>query len=153
VYLNKEGRQLIGSDKEVKKSVLFDHMLLANDAYIYYNCPLDWKREYAIETVQFPEFSFGIQIKGINVTTNKKVIPDALFTRNGYVYLVEIDNTRTMQDNRKKIEKYKEMWTDIKTQFGAQPKLCIFTKSDKRKKEFISMCDKLQCEVVCFSDI
>jgi hypothetical protein len=153
VYLNKEGRQLIGSDKEVKKSVLFDHILLANDAYIHYNCPLDWKREYRIETPQFAEYSFGISIKGINVTTNKKVIPDALFTRNGYVYLVEIDNTRTMQDNRKKIEKYKEMWPDIKTQFGAQPKLCIFTKSERRKKEFLSLCEKLQCEVFNFAEI
>jgi hypothetical protein len=52
-----------------------------------------------------------------------------------------------MQDNRKKIEKYKEMWLTIKEQFGLQPKLCIFTLSEKRKKEFMQLCDKLHYEI------
>lgn len=147
VYLNKEGRQLIGSDKEIKKSILFDHMLLANQAFIHYNCPQDWKREYAIEIAHEPEFSFAIQVKGLSVATKKKIIPDALFTRNGYVHLIEIDNTRSMQDNRKKIEKYREMWTEIQKQFNVQPKLCIFTLSEKRKKEFSQLCEKLQSDI------
>ncbi|CRK80283.1 replication-relaxation family protein [Neobacillus massiliamazoniensis] len=153
VYLNKEGRQLIGSEKEVKKSILFDHMLLTNQAYIYYNCPADWKREYAIETSQEPGYGFAIQVKGLIVATKKKIIPDALFTRDGYVYLIEIDNTRAMQDNRKKVNKYKELWPEIKKQFGVQPKLCVFTMGDKRKKEFAHMCEKLPCEVKMFSEI
>jgi hypothetical protein len=147
VYLNKDGRQLIGSEKEVKKSILFDHMLLANDAFIYYNCPVDWKREYAIEIEQEQEFSFAIQVTGLSVATKKKIVPDAIFKRDGYVYLIEIDNTRTMQDNRKKIEKYKEMWPKITERFGLQPKLGIFTLSEKRKKEFMQLCDKLQYEI------
>jgi hypothetical protein len=150
VYLNKDGRQLIGSEKEVKKSILFDHMLLANEAFIYYNCPNDWKREYPIEIEQEQEFSFAIQVKGLTVATKKKIIPDALFKRDGYVYLIEIDNTRTMQDNRKKVERYKEMWPNIKKQFNLQPKICIFTKSEKRKKEFFQLCEKLQHEVLVF---
>lgn len=148
VYLNKDGRQLIGSDNDVKKSVLFDHMLLSNQAYIYYDCPSDWKREYAIEIEQEPGFSFAIQVKGLSVATKKKIIPDAVFTRDGYAHLVEIDNTRSMQDNRKKIEKYKEVWPEIRKQFGMQPKLCIFTLSEKRKKEFAQLCGKLPCEIV-----
>lgn len=148
VYLNKDGRNLIGSEKEVKKSILFDHMLLANDAYIYFNCPADWKREYPIEIEQEQEFSFAIQVKGLSVATKKKIIPDAFFKRDGYVYLLEIDNTRSMVDNKKKIEKYKEMYKGIKNKFGAQPKLCIFTFSEIRKKEFISWCDKLPHDVI-----
>jgi hypothetical protein len=147
VYLNKDGRQLIGSDKEVKKSLLFDHMLLANHAFIHYDCPGDWKREYTIEIEQEQEFSFAIQVSGLTVATKKKIVPDAVFKRDGYVYLVEIDNTRTMQDNRKKIEKYREMWIKIRDQFGLQPKLCIFTLSEKRKKEFMHLCDKLHYEI------
>lgn len=150
VYLNKEGRYLIGSDKEVKKSVLFDHMLLSNDAYIYYDCPANWLREYVIEIDHEPEFNFAIQVKGLSVSTKKKIIPDALFKRDGYVHLIEIDNTRTMQDNRKKIEKYKEMWPEIRKQFGMQPKLCIFTLSEKRKKEFAQLCDKIPHEINVF---
>jgi hypothetical protein len=147
VYLNKDGRQLIGSEKEIKKSVLFDHMLLANEAFIYYDCPLDWKREYAIEIEQEQEFSFAIQVKGLSVATKKKIVPDAIFKRDGYVYLIEIDNTRTMQDNRKKIEKYKEMWPKITEQFHLQPKLGIFTLSEKRRKEFMQLCDRLHYEI------
>ncbi len=154
VYLNKDGRQLIGSENEIKKSMLFDHILLANDAYIYYNCPVDWKREYSIEATSkdLELHSFGIQIKGLS-TAKKKIIPDAIFSRNGYAYLVEIDNTRTMQDNKKKIERYKEMWTDIKEHFGVQPKLCIFTQSEKRKREFLKLCEKMPCEIYTFSEI
>ncbi|WP_066317052.1 replication-relaxation family protein [Bacillus sp. FJAT-29814] len=147
VYLNKEGRQLIGSEKEVKKSILFDHMLLANQAYVYYDCPADWKREYAIEVKQEPDFGFAIQVKGLTVATKKTIIPDAVFTRDGYVHLVEIDNTRSMQDNRRKISNYLDVWPEIKKKFGAQPKLCIFTLSQKRKKEFAVLCEKLPCEI------
>lgn len=153
VYLNKEGRQLIGSEKEVKKSVLFDHMLLSNEAYIHFNCPVDWRREYPIETLQEPRRMLDIKIMGLNVVNKKKVIPDAVFSRNGYVYLIEIDNTRSMQDNRKKVDKYREMWQDIKKHFNAQPKLCIFTVSEKRKKDFIKLCEKLPSEVFCFNEL
>lgn len=153
VYLNKDGRQLIGSEKEVKKSVLFDHMLLANSAYVHYNCPIDWKREYIIETSQEPEYDFGIQIKGINLTSKKSLIPDAVFTRNGYVYLVEIDNTRAMLDNKKKIAKYKDMWKEIQKHFSMQPKLCIFTQSDKRKHDFTQLCDRIPSEIYTYTDI
>lgn len=148
VYLNKEGRQLIGSENEIKKSILFGHMLLANQAFIYYGCPADWKREFSIEIDQEPEFSFSIQVKGLSVANKKKIIPDAVFSRNGYIHLIEIDHTRKMQDNKKKIEKYKEMWPEIRKQFNMQPKLCIFTLSEKRKKEFAQLCGKLQHEVI-----
>lgn len=148
VYLNKDGRALIGSIKEVKKSVLFDHMLLCNDAFIHYGCPLDWKREYVIETLQEADYGFAIQVKGLSVATKQKIVSDAVFTSDGYINLVEIDNTRSMVENRKKIEKYKQMWQEIRKQFGAQPKLCIFTRSEKRKKEFMQMCDKLLSEIV-----
>jgi len=156
VYLNKEGRELIGSDQGVKKSMMLNHMLLANDAYIHFDCPLDWKREYKIEVrIKNPVLSnaFVADFKGVNVPTKNKIVPDAVFTRNGYVYLVEIDNIRKMLDNRKKIERYKEMWIDIKQHFNAQPKLCIFTKSEKRKREFLKLCEKLPCEVFTFSEI
>lgn len=153
VYLNKEGRKLIGSDKEVKKSILFEHMLLSNQVYIFYNCPHDWQREYVIETSEEPEFDWGIQVKGLTVVKKKTIVCDAMFKRNGYVYLVEIDNTRSMTDNRKKIQKYKEMWSDIKREFGLQPKLCIFTHSEKRKREFLRLCERIPCEVILYKEI
>ncbi|MDT0163810.1 replication-relaxation family protein [Bacillus sp. AG4(2022)] len=153
VYLNKDGRQFIDSDKEIKKSIVLDHMLLANQAFIHYGCPKDWKREYSIQIEQKPRLNFGIEIKGLTVTGKKIVIPDAVFTQDWYNCLVEIDNTRTMQDNRKKLNKYVEMWEEIKKHFGTQVKLCIFTNSETRKKEFVQLCGSLPHEVWTFQEI
>ena len=152
VYLNKDGRQLIGSEKEIKKTIMFDHMLLANDAYIYYGCPQDWKREYSIEITQEPKFGAGIKIEGLTLTNKKTIIPDAVFKQEWYYCFVEIDNTRTMIDNRKKIKRYQEMWTELKKRFS-NPKLCIFTTSEKRKREFVQLCGNLPHEVFTFKEI
>ncbi|MDF1507609.1 replication-relaxation family protein [Robertmurraya sp. DFI.2.37] len=152
IYLNKEGRHLIGSQKEVRKTPLFEHMLLLNDVYIYFDCPLSWKREHIIETTQEPEFSFGIQVKGLSVAKDR-VIPDAVFKRNGYIYLVEVDNTRSMIDNKKKIQKYVKMWKEIRSTYVEVPKLCIFTTSEKRKNTFEELTKSLSCEVKTFKEI
>jgi hypothetical protein len=153
IYLNKDGREFIGSDKEIKKSILFDHMLLTNQAYIYFNFPFDWKREYVIESKNEPEYQFGIQIKGITVTSKKKIISDAGFTRNGNLHLVEIDNTRSMKDNKMKIEKYTDMWNDIKKH--SQPILYFFTTTNMRKQKLETWVQskKIRCEVHTFDEI
>lgn len=154
VYLNKDGRDLIASENEVKRSMLFDHMLLANDAYIYFNCPRDWKRECVIEFTKEPEYSFRIQVKGLQSAVEvKKIIPDAVFTRNGYVHLIEIDNTRSMQDNLKKIKAYKELWKDIKEKYKLQPILYFFTVSENRKKKLAAAVKDMRSEVLTFNEI
>lgn len=109
IYLNKAGRELIGSTREVKAGPLLEHTLLVNQAYIYLGCPLDWRREYAIEAEQAGGYDFGIKISGMTATVKKRIVADAMFSRNGYVHFVEIDNTRAMRDNQRKIEKYREI--------------------------------------------
>ncbi|GIN74053.1 hypothetical protein J14TS2_45280 [Bacillus sp. J14TS2] len=154
VYLNKEGRELIASNNEVKKSILFDHMLLANEAYIYFNCPIDWKREQITEVIKEPEYSFRIQVKGLKqAVESKKIISDSIFTRNGYVHLIEIDNTRQMSDNLKKIKNYESMWDDIKQKYKLQPILYFFTVSENRKRKLARACKSLRAEVLSFSEI
>lgn len=152
VYLNKEGRQLIGSDKEVKKSPLFEHSLLANDVFIHYDCPVTWKREHAIEIEQKQHNLSFIKVQGLSVVNKIKIVCDAYFERNGYTYLIEIDNTRKMVDNKKKINRYIETWQEIRMQYQ-NPKLCIFTKSQKRKREFSSMLKNIPHEVLCFDEL
>lgn len=66
----------------------------------------------------------------------KQLISDAVFTRNGYVHLIEIDNTRHMQDNLKKIKSYIEMRPDIHQKFNMQTKLYFFTATESRKRKF-----------------
>lgn len=152
VYLNKEGRNLIGSSREVKKSALFDHMLLANEVFIHYGCPVTWKREHVITVRQKPVHTFQIQVQGLTIKNEVKLIVDAIFERNGYSYLIEIDNTLPMTENRKKIKKYLDLWPEIRKQFQ-NPRLCIFTKSEKRKKTFQEWIRNVPNEVYCFSEI
>ena len=49
-YLNKLGRDMIGSEKEIKRNQNLEHVLLRNDVYIYLNKPIDWQIESVIET-------------------------------------------------------------------------------------------------------
>lgn len=153
VYLNKEGRQLIGSENELKSPGQLEHRLMANDAFIHFSCPYDWRREESIEIKSRSSFASGIIIKGLNTINQKIIIPDAMFSRNGYLHLVEIDNTRKMVDNRKKIESYKELWKDLHNHIKLTPKLCYFTCSDKRKKEIEILCKGIANEVKTFKEI
>ncbi|MET1176946.1 replication-relaxation family protein [Peribacillus simplex] len=132
VYLNKAGREMIGSTKEVKRNSLMEHTLLCNEAYLYFNCPIDWKTEHRIESKEAVP-TFGIQFMGLS-PAKKRIISDASFSRNGYLHLIEIDNTRSMNDNRKKIEAYSQVLQDIRK--SAAPILCIFTTNLERKRKF-----------------
>ena len=149
-YLNKAGRNLIGSTKEVKPNLKLEHTLLRNDAYLYLNCPLDWQNEKVLEyEVQQPNPQ-GIIIRGISVATKSRVIADAVYKRNGYTHIVEIDNKRDMKDNIKKIKSYKECFKFLDT-----PRLEIFTASLDRKRKFEKMLQesKLRGEVWTYEEI
>lgn len=152
VYLNKEGRQFVGSDREVKKSPLFEHRLLINEVFIHYNCPVTWRTEHTIEIEEKGENMGFIKVEGLKPVTKKKIVCDAYFERNGYTYLIEVDNTRKMVDNRKKIQKYLYMWLEIRKQYQ-NPKLCIFTKSQIRKKEFSKLLKNIPNEIYCFDEL
>lgn len=153
VYLNKEGRELIASDNEVKKSLLFEHMLLTNDAYIYFNRPQTWQREYTFESVKEPEYTFAIKVNGMSPKTKTRLVADAVFAQSGYVHLVEIDNTRDMKDNIKKIKTYIEMWPDIQKKFNMQPKLYFFTTTESRKRKLTNALKGMNAEVWTFGEI
>lgn len=151
IYLNKAGRELIGSINEIKKTSLTDHMLYCNDAYIILNCPSDWRREESFEIEQQALSSLEIKINGLSrkAITTKKVIADATFERNGYLHLIEIDNTRKMIDNKKKIETYSELF---KQKRDKVLKLNIFTTTNDRKYKFEKLltANKLRGEVQVF---
>ena len=141
IYLNKDGRELIGSNKEMKVNSHMTHTLLANEVYLYFNCPLDWKREYALEEENRLK---GLNISGLKVVS-KKVIADAVFSRNGYLHFIEIDNVSKMTDNMKKIETYLSL-------LKPTHKLYIFTKTKERKKKFDSWL-RGRGEVLLYKDL
>ena len=147
IYLNKEGRQLIGSTKEVKKSPVLEHTLLRNEVYLYFGCPIDWRTEHTIEKPQERYSSLQIKVEGVKLK-QKKVVADAVFTRNADTYLIEVDNTRNMSDNRKKIELYKEVMPSVQA-----PILYFFTVSEIRKRKLEQWLKGVRAKVKTFGEV
>lgn len=143
-YLNKEGRELIGSEKEIKNSTQLEHRLLTNEAYIYFGCPADWKTEYRIEHKE--EIKDIIVRIGSGKSVMKKiVIADAYFGGN----IIEIDNTRHMKDNLKKIANYKEIFKLKKI----NPRLYFFTTTNSRKEKLKKGLAGMNHQVLTFDEI
>lgn len=150
-YLNKEGRNFIASTKEVKKNQNVGHTLKRNDVYIYLNKPLDWENEKVFEFREHEKASkLDIVIKGLNISSKKRVVADASFTRNGYTYCVEIDNELDMSRNQRKIQSYVELFPHLKN-----PRLLIFTTTLNRKIKFEKWLFSLKLggEVKTYSEI
>lgn len=149
-YLNKSGRDLIGSEKEFKVSQKLEHTLLRNEVYIYLNCPIDWQNEKVIEYASESPNLNGIIVRGVNVAKRNKIVSDGYYLRNGYTHIVEIDNKRDMKENHKKIIAYKECFKYLDT-----PRLEMFTNTldRKRKLEKWMIENKLRGEIKTYEEI
>lgn len=118
-YLNKAGRERVGSDKVISKSSVYVHTLMRNDVYCHYR-PKSWQNE------------FKIDVKGINI------ISDAVFIYNGKYFLLEVDNQQKMSANKDKLERYfRFMKTNIwqNNYKGEFPTILFYTLSDYRKAQ------------------
>ncbi|WP_161798198.1 replication-relaxation family protein [Aneurinibacillus tyrosinisolvens] len=136
-YLNKLGREMIGSEKQVKRTLQAKHILMRNDFFFFVGCPITWKNE-------------------VKTTDGKVTIKtDAMFTRNKQHNFVEIDNTQTMSENRVKMDRYKQLFENgaFQKQFGYFPTLHIVTVNKSRMKRFKDMCEGMPVEVYLVNDI
>lgn len=132
-YLNKEGRERVGSNKIRKKTPQAKHFIMRNYIYIAFECPDDWKNEVKL----------GIKEKKI---INKC---DATFTRDKKRYIVEVDNTQTMAENKKKIEKYKAI---AESGVYGSPVFIWITTTTYRQKRLMELSGELDCQVFLLSD-
>ena len=150
IYLNKKGRELIASEKEVQVNQQTLHSLLRNGVYIHFNCPSDWQNEYTLETAGNALNSFGISFQIGTLTNTKKLIADAVFKRNGYMNIIEVDNEQKMSDNKKKIDSYKDVLPAYKSE---TPILYFFTKTENRKRKLEEWMKGIRHEVKTFEEI
>lgn len=102
------------------------HILMRNDLYIKYNMPSNWKKE-------------------VPLRKNGKIllIPDAMFTKNGEYYFVEVDYMQQMKMNYEKIDKYKEVSRMIFRQYKHHPTLIFYTLSGSRKEKIRRYSNKI----------
>jgi hypothetical protein len=151
MYLNKKGREFIASEKgdiQINQHTL--HSLLRNEVYMHFKCPFDWKNEHTLEANAKGQISGEILFQGLTLSNKKKVIADAVFSRNGYLYVIEVDNERKMIDNKKKIESYKEILPVYKNQ---NPVLYFFTKTESRKGKLQEWLKGINHKVMTFEEI
>jgi Replication-relaxation len=139
-YLNKEGRELIGSEKVITKTLQYEHTIMRNDIYVHFQCPKNWKNEYIIPTKEF------------------RIVPDAVFQAENEVYFLEVDHMQKMKQNVEKIEKYKkfkEMGLWQQQNNGHFPTLLFYTTKDSRQHQLKEHCNQkeLKCLVYTKEDL
>jgi hypothetical protein len=136
-FLNKEGREYVGTNKVRRKNKFVNHYLIRNDFYIYMGFPHDWENER--------ELSDGTY----------KVICDSRFVKNGKFHMLEVDSTQKMSVNRKKVEQYKGLMKAgiIAMHLGYFPKLVWITTTELRRKQLIESCKGLPYSVYTIDDI
>ena len=127
-YLNKEGRAVVGIEKELKWTAQVAHDIMRNDIYASYGCPGDWKIEHEMKF--FPQLS----------TIEKTIVADATFTHEGIFHILEVDRKQNMVENRKKIDTYAELWPLLIQKFGHHPSLLFYTDVPLRKEKLKRYC-------------
>lgn len=136
-YLNRIGRQMIGSQKVIKRTLQTRHTLMRNDFYFYVGCPGKWGNE-------------------VKVTDGHTLlVTDALFTKDKRHNFLEVDNTQSMAENSAKIKRYRELFDRglFQKEFGYFPTLHIVTVSRSRIRRFAEMCNGLPVQVYLTNDI
>lgn len=98
------------------------HIIMRNQFWLFYNCPKDWQNEVKISN------------------GDHSVITDAMFSRNGFRFFLEVDNLQTMKENRDKIDRYKNLMPSLVQQFGYHPTLVWLTNTEMRRKQLEGAC-------------
>ncbi|HZG82121.1 MAG TPA: replication-relaxation family protein [Brevibacillus sp.] len=136
-YLNRIGRQMIGSQKVVKRSMQTRHTLMRNDFFFRAGCPGYWRPE-------------------VKVTDgHTTLVTDALFKKAGQYNFLEVDNTQTMVENRAKIKRFREIFDRglFQKEYGYFPTLHVVTVSKIRVRRFVELCKGLPAQVYYHQDI
>jgi hypothetical protein len=133
-FLNKEGRDLIGSKKERRKTQTIDHFLLRNQYLIHFK----------INEVMFEP----------NLKWDKNIIvPDAWYKKHGREYFLEIDRQQLMINNKEKITLYQSLKKSGKLK--EFPTVVFVTLTEYRQKQLRVLLNeaKLKSEVYLKVDI
>jgi hypothetical protein len=136
-YLNAKGRDYVNSDKIRKKTNFVQHVLMRNDFYIFSGYPHEWKNEIKLSDGEYT------------------VVCDAWFKSNGKYHILEVDHCQSMNENKKKIEKYKGLYENesIEEHFGYFPLLIWLTTTELRKKKLTELCKGIPYLIYTINDI
>lgn len=132
-FITRKGQSEIGSKSRIIPiSRNLEHYLMRNDVYIHFK-PEFWSTEKRVEFY------------------NKVIIPDAIFKKGTTHYVLEVDFTQDMIDNKKKIQLYKEFKES--KQYKVFPILLFITTTEYRQKQLKAWLDGIKSEVLLYNDI
>jgi len=129
-YLNKDGRALFGDKQRATPVNKLAHCMLRNEAWLHCHCPDDWTIE--------PELRYTKNGKSM------RIIPDAMFKKDGALQCVEIDRTQKMLKNEEKFKRYVEYSVLYKQKYNKIPIIHFFTITHYRKQKLEQLADKYQ---------
>lgn len=137
-YLNEAGRKMVGATKTITKNAQYKHVLMRNDIYIHYHCPVMWKNEYPIK------------LKDLHF------IMDAVFFADNQYFFLEVDNQQKMTANKDKLTKYYKfkcsgLWQ--KQNSGHFPTLIFYTVSEHRKNQLLELTPDLNLIILTKKDL
>jgi Replication-relaxation len=140
-YLNKNGCEYVGQNEERRWVQSVEHYLMRNDLFIHYQQPNPFNIE--------PEI---VLREGM---TQKIIKPDATFIRDNQYYFLEVDRTQKMNENKKKLESYAELFPLIKSTLKQTPILVFYTLSHIRKDKISGWCNEMNLpfEIICRDDL
>ncbi|MCA1058134.1 replication-relaxation family protein [Rossellomorea aquimaris] len=124
-YLNKKGRELVKTQKVCKKTAQVNHYLMRNTLYISLGCPATWKNE------------IKLKVKDI------QIVCDAIYEVKDTIHIIEVDHTQKMMENKRKIEKYRE----IVKLTGKVIKFHWITTTHNRQKQLLELSQGLNVNV------
>lgn len=135
-YLNKSGRERIGSTIVRQKISPVTHYLMRNDVFIQ-------RKPEIFE----PEMKITVG--------NTTVIPDVWMRHNGAYYFVEIDNTQRMVKNTQKLERYKKLKESgaFQQKYGYFPRILWVTALASRQKVLADMFNEFETIVQLWEEI
>lgn len=133
-YLNTNGRARVNCNKVRKKTPYVVHYLIRNDLYLALNAPATWRTEVRITS------------KGKTKEDTVTIQPDAIFERNKRLFIVEVDNLQSMQNNSSKIKTYRILLQ--RKAFGETTPIFIWvTNNEYRRKRLLELNKGLECTV------
>ncbi|WP_355483583.1 replication-relaxation family protein [Peribacillus simplex] len=132
-YLNKAGRERVGCEKVMKKTLQATHYLMRNELFIAFGCPANWKSEVKLE-----------------IPAMVSVVADAFFVRDGVYHIFEVDHIQKMTVNREKVKKYRKL-LELNV-FEKRPVFVWLTTTEYRRKQLAKLCDGMNAKIYLSKD-
>lgn len=138
IYLNSRGKEFIGSNSIFSNDRDY---FFENEVYLFFQKPATWKKD--VELALHPSLD-GIKVSGLKIVATNTIKVPAIFVKQDYIYLVEMDTYETMKENEERIIWYKEFFQTRKEQKYI---LYYMTKTEGRKRRLEELLETIVSEV------